>query len=126
MTTRTVLVVDDDDDVREITRLAMELSGRWSVLSASSGTAALTLAREHDPDVVLLDVMMPGMDGPTTFRRMQEDPATADVAVILLTAKVQAGQHQLWDDLAVSGVIPKPFDPTRLASQVEEILAARG
>lgn len=126
MTTRTVLVVDDDDDVREITKLAMELSGRWSVLSAGNGPVALTLVREHEPDVVLLDVMMPGMDGPTTFRQMQEDPATADVPVILLTAKVQVGQRQVWDDLDVAGVISKPFDPTTLAGRVEDILAARG
>jgi CheY-like chemotaxis protein len=126
MTPRTVLVVDDDDDIRDITQLAMELSGRWTVLTARGGEEALEQARLHTPDAVLLDVMMPGVDGPTTFRRMQEDSATEAIPVILLTAKVQVGHRQVWDDLAVAGVISKPFDPTALADEVEAILARRG
>jgi CheY-like chemotaxis protein len=125
MTRGTVLVVDDDDDIREITQLAIELGGQWSVLTAGNGPAALDLAREHRPLVILLDVMMPGMDGPTTFRRLREDPATEDIPVILLTAKVQVGHRQVWDDLDVAGVIAKPFDPTTLAAEVDEILERR-
>lgn len=125
MTSRTVLVVDDDDDIREITQLAIELVGQWSVLTAGDGPTALDLAREHRPGVILLDVMMPGMDGPATFRRLREDPATEDIPVILLTAKVQVGHRQVWDDLDVAGVIAKPFDPTTLAAEVDEILERR-
>jgi CheY-like chemotaxis protein len=120
---RTILVVDDDDAIREITQLALELKGDWSVLTARSGTSALVLAREHNPDAVLLDVMMPDMDGPTTLRQMQDDPATRHIPVILLTAKVQVGRHQVWDDLPVAGVIPKPFDPMTLSGEVDQLLA---
>ena len=122
---RMVLIVDDDDEIREITKLALELMGGWHVIDADRGAAALSLAREHRPDVVLLDVMMPEMDGPTTFRHMQNDPSTAQIPVILLTAKVLAGHTQLWDDLAVTGVISKPFNPTTLSDDIDRLLEAR-
>lgn len=118
----TALVVDDDDSIREITQIALEAVGGWRVIPADGGVAALALAREHRPDVVLLDVMMPDMDGPTTFRRLQEDPATRDIPVVLLTAKVQVGVKQVWNEIAVAGVISKPFDPMTLHTQVAEIL----
>jgi CheY-like chemotaxis protein len=118
----TVLVVDDDDSIRELTQLTLEIVGGWNVLAAAGGEAALTMAREHRPDAVLLDVMMPDIDGPTTFRRMQEDEATRGIPVILLTAKIMVGDHQVWDDLAVAGVISKPFDPMTLASDVSAML----
>ncbi|HTW14982.1 MAG TPA: response regulator [Nocardioides sp.] len=118
----TALVVDDDDSIREITQIALEAVGGWQVIPADGGVAALALAREHRPDVVLLDVMMPDMDGPTTFRHLQEDPATRDIPVVLLTAKVQVGVKQVWNEIAVAGVISKPFDPMTLHTQVAEIL----
>jgi CheY-like chemotaxis protein len=124
MTGRTILVVDDDDDVREITRLALEVMGGWTVIDADGGATALELARSHRPDVVLLDVMMPDMDGPTTFRRMQADPVTSGIPVILLTAKVQAGQRQVWDGLALRGVISKPFNPMTLTEEIDRMVAA--
>jgi len=117
-----ILVVDDDDSVREITQLALEMVGGWQVVAANSGVTALELARSHRPDAVLLDVMMPGMDGPTTFRHLQADEATRDIPVILLTAKVLAGERQLWDELAIHGVIPKPFDPMTLHAEVARLL----
>jgi CheY-like chemotaxis protein len=119
---RTVLVVDDDDAIRDITGLALETVGGHEVLTADGGAAALELARLHRPDAVLLDVMMPGMDGPTTFRHLQADPQTCMIPVVLLTAKVKVGGRQLWDDLPVAGVISKPFDPMTLSSQVAELL----
>jgi CheY-like chemotaxis protein len=120
---RKVLVIDDDDDVREITQLALEVMGGCDVIVANGGEAGLRLARESRPDVVLLDVMMPGMDGPATFGHLQADPATWDIPVILLTAKVQVGQRQVWDGLAIAGVISKPFNPTTLTAEVEELVA---
>jgi CheY-like chemotaxis protein len=120
-----VLVVDDDDEIREITMLALEIMGGWDVIEADRGAAALRMAHEHRPDVVLLDVMMPEMDGPTTFRHLQRDPATRDIPVILLTAKVLAGHTQLWDDLPVTGVISKPFNPTTLSDEIDRLLDAR-
>jgi len=122
VTAPTILIVDDDDSIREITQLALEMVGGWTVVSANGGAVALELARKHQPDAVLLDVMMPDMDGPTTFRHLQADEATRGIPVILLTAKVQVGDRQVWDDLAVAGVIPKPFDPMTLTTEVAELL----
>jgi CheY-like chemotaxis protein len=123
---RKVLVVDDDDDIREITGVALELMGGWHVIDADRGAKALALAREESPDLVLLDVMMPDLDGPATFRKLQEDPRTRHIPVILLTAKVQVGEGRLWDDLAVLGVIAKPFDPVALVEQIDRLLASHG
>jgi CheY-like chemotaxis protein len=120
---RTILVVDDDDEIREIVGLSLEVMGGWSVLSADRGAAGLRLAREHQPDVVLLDVMMPEMDGPTMFSRMQVDPALSHIPVVLLTAKVQVGHVQVWDSLPVAGVIPKPFNPATLSTEIDDLVA---
>jgi CheY-like chemotaxis protein len=122
VTARTVLVVDDDDSIREIAEIALELVGGLQVLTASGGVEALELTRKHLPDAVLMDVMMPDMDGLTTFRHMQDEEAIRHVPVILVTAKVQVGERQVWDGLAISGVISKPFDPMTLATQVGEML----
>ena len=123
MATRKVLVVDDDDEVREITSLALELMAGWDVESVPSGAAALASLRLRRPDVVLLDVMMPEMDGPTTFSRMQMDPQLCDIPVVLFTAKVQVGHVQVWDSLPVAGVIAKPFSATALPEEIERLLA---
>jgi CheY-like chemotaxis protein len=114
--------VDDDDSIREIAELSLEVVGGLQVLTASGGAVALELAREHHPDAVLMDVMMPDMDGLSTFRHMQADVGMRDIPVILVTAKVQVGDRQMWDGLAISGVISKPFDPMTLATQVGEML----
>ena len=126
MTVPTVLVVDDDDSVREITQLALEVVAGWQVIAADGGAAALELARAHRPDAVLLDVMMPEMDGPTTLRHLKADGTTRDIPVILLTAKVLAGERQAWDELAISGVIAKPFDPMGLPTEVSRMLGWTG
>jgi CheY-like chemotaxis protein len=125
VTARTVLVVDDDDSIREIAEISLQLVGGMHVLTASGGVEALeTLeqTRTQLPDVVLMDVMMPDMDGLTTFRHMQEDPDIRNIPVILVTAKVQVGERQVWDGLAISGVISKPFDPMTLAAEVGRML----
>ena len=132
MGSRTILVVDDDDEIREIVALSLEVMGGWTVLTADRGGAGLEIARAHHPDAVLLDVMMPEMDGPTMFSRMQLDPALRDIPVVLLTAKVQVGHVQVWDSLPVAGVIPKPFNPAPLSTQIDDLVeehqrsAARG
>jgi CheY-like chemotaxis protein len=94
----------------------------WDVLTAGGGHEALAQAAEHRPDAVLLDLMMPDMDGLTTFRHLRESPATRDIPVILVTAKAQVGDRQAWDDLPVAGVISKPFDPMTLAADVAALL----
>ena len=118
----TVLVVDDDDDIRELTRVALELVADWGVITAGGGAEALELAARHRPDAVLLDLMMPGMDGLTTFGHLRADPATGDIPVILVTAKARVGERQAWDELEIAGVISKPFDPIALAADVSALL----
>jgi CheY-like chemotaxis protein len=122
MSAKRILVVDDEDDIREVAQLSLEMVGGWEVLTASSGAEAVRRAAEERPDAILLDVMMPGMDGPTTFQQLRGDPATAAIPVILLTAKVQPADRRRFVDLGVAGVLAKPFDPMELAAQVSEAL----
>ncbi len=122
MIERRVLVVDDDDHIREVATLALEVVGGWRVLSTSSGEDAAQLAREELPDAVLLDVMMPGVDGPSTLARLREDPTTADIPVILLTAKNLSVDRRDFASMSLAGMIPKPFDPMALAGQVAGLL----
>ena len=117
-----MLVVDDDDSVREVTQMALELVAKWHVLAATGGAAAITLAQEHRPDAVLLDLMMPVVDGRATFEALRADERTRDIPVILLTAKLQVGETQAWDDMAVAGVISKPFSPMTLGAEVAAML----
>ena len=119
---RRVLVVDDDDAIREIAQTSLELVAGWDVEVASSGEEAIQRCLVRAPEVVLLDVMMPSMDGPTTFARLQADARTRDVPVVLLTAKVQPAERRRWDGLGVAGVLSKPFDPLRLAADIEDLL----
>lgn len=120
--TRRVLVVDDDDDIREVAQASLEMIGGWEVPVASNGQDALDLAVEDPPDAILLDVMMPTMDGPTIVRRLQADKRTCDVPVVLLTAKVQPPERRRWEQLGVAGVLAKPFDPLRLPEQIAQVL----
>ena len=119
-----VLYVEDDLDIQEVARLALEVVGRLEVEVASSGKEAVAMARTSIPDLVLLDVMMPGMDGPTTFAALREVPGMEDVPVIFVTAKVQANEIQQYLDIGAVGVIAKPFDPMTLADQARDLWAA--
>jgi len=112
-----ILIIDDEDDVREVARMSLETSGDWEVLTARSGPEGLSKACAEQPDVILLDVMMPGMDGPAAFRHLRSDPCTGHIAVILFTAKTQAADRRHFDGLGAP-VIAKPFDPLMLASEV--------
>ncbi len=118
----TVLVVDDDESIREITEAALEMVAGWRVITADGGAVALELAREHRPDAILLDLMMPGMDGVATFGHLQAHAGTRDIPVVLVTAKAQVGSRQVWDDLPVAGVIAKPFDPMTLHEQISALV----
>jgi CheY-like chemotaxis protein len=123
MTSRHVLVVDDEEAIREIAALSMEAVGGHRVSTASSGTEAVRLALTEPPDVILLDVMMPEVDGPSTVQRLQVEERTRGIDVILLTAKVHAKDTARLGRLSgVAGIIAKPFDPRTLPRQVAEIL----
>jgi CheY-like chemotaxis protein len=119
---RKVLIIDDEDDIREVAALSLESIAGWNVLTASSGAQGLARALEHQPDAILLDVMMPGMDGPTTFRELRKNPGTAKIPVLLLTAKVQSSDQRRFADLGVESVLFKPFDPMTLADQIASVL----
>ena len=118
---RKVLVVDDDDVIREVAKLALEVVGGWQVSTATNGQEAGRLASLDRPDVVLLDVMMPALDGPGTAALLREDPVTRGVPVIFLTAKTPLGDERLESEPNVVGVISKPFDPMMLAQQINRL-----
>ena len=120
--TRRVLLVDDEELIREVAEVALAKVGGWEVLTASSGEEGLGKAVAERPDAILLDAMMPGLDGLGTLARLQADPATASIPVVFLTAKVRQSEQQRWIDLGAAGVLVKPFDPMLLADQVAEVL----
>ena len=123
---RKVLYVEDDADIRTIASLALEAVGGLTLQPCASGAEALERAAGFAPDLLLLDVMMPGMDGPTTLARLRDLPQTRDVPVIFMTAKVQASEVQHYKALGALGVISKPFDPMTLAAEVQALWAGRG
>jgi CheY-like chemotaxis protein len=120
--TRRILVVDDDAMLREVAQTALELVGGWQVSTAHSGGEAQQQARTEQPDAILLDVMMPGLDGPTTVNALRADPATCDIPIIFLTAKVPSDDLGEWQSLRLAGVIPKPFNPMTLAADMAALL----
>jgi CheY-like chemotaxis protein len=119
---RRILIIDDEDDIREVAALSLESVAGWEVSTASSGAEGMRVAAAEQPDAILMDVMMPAMDGPTTFREMQKIPALARIPVILLTAKVQGVDQRRFAGLGVTAVLFKPFDPLTLAEQMAAAL----
>jgi CheY-like chemotaxis protein len=122
VSTKRILLIEDEDDVREIAKLSLENAEGWEVQTARSGPEGLALAGAAHPDAILLDVMMPGMDGPDTLKRLHSTAATEHIPVILFTAKPQSAEARCFADLGASAVITKPFDPMKLASQVAQAL----
>lgn len=123
---RRVLIIDDEDDIREVAQASLELMGDWEVLTASSGAEGVRRAAEARPDAILLDVMMPGMDGPATLEALRADPATRGIPVVLLTAKAQASERSSLDGLGAAGLLAKPFDPMSLSDDLAGILDRAG
>jgi CheY-like chemotaxis protein len=119
---RKVLLVDDEPDIRTIVELTLGVEG-WDVCAARSGAEAIKLAESERPDVILLDVMMPGMDGVATFAELRESPQTRTIPVVFLTARAQTHEVGRYLNLGAAGVIIKPFDPMTLVQELRRIAA---
>lgn len=123
MTSKRILVIDDEDDIRQLIQTCLEIMGGWKVLTATSGNQGLLLAQSSQPDAILLDVMMPDIDGLTTFQKLQANQTTKHIPVILLTATGRKNDKHIFNDLSVKGIISKPFNPQKLADQVAAALS---
>jgi len=116
-----VLYVDDEPDIREVVELSLGLMPGLTVKTCASGVEALEIIDGFNPDLVLLDVMMPGLDGPATLARLRDNPAAVDIPVVFMTAKAFPQEVDRFMSLGAAGVISKPFDPMALAQRVREI-----
>ncbi|HEY6156758.1 MAG TPA: response regulator [Gemmatimonadales bacterium] len=114
------LLIDDDPDLLRLVQRTLEFTAGWDVITAGSGAAGIELARSAPPDVILVDVMMPEMDGYEVCRRLKADPATGAVPIVLLTARRDLNQARL-AETGAAGVVLKPFQPEQLARQVREL-----
>jgi CheY-like chemotaxis protein len=117
-----ILLVDDEPDIREIADLSLSLDPEFKTRACASGADALAVAAQWSPSIILLDVMMPLMDGPTTLARLRQDPRTAGIPVLFLTARTQAEEIAQYISLGAQGVLSKPFDPMTLAASVRGYL----
>jgi DNA-binding response OmpR family regulator len=119
---RRVLVIDDQPDISETIAATLSIVARWEVLTANTGEEGVRLAAEQSPDCILLDVMMPDLDGPATLRRLKSNSQTARVPVIFLTSKAQISEQEELGRIGAAGVLTKPFDPLQLGQQISNIL----
>jgi two-component system, OmpR family, alkaline phosphatase synthesis response regulator PhoP len=119
---RKILIIDDEESIQIVVRFGINIAAGWEVLVASSGPEGIRTAEVQQPDMILLDVMMPEMDGLSTFQELQQRPETRSIPVILLTAKAQASDKRLFNDTGVNGVITKPFNSLDLAEQICKVL----
>ncbi|HLO86583.1 MAG TPA: response regulator [Nostocaceae cyanobacterium] len=122
MAKKRILVIDDEYDLGFVISACLEEFGTWEVFTVDSGKEGLTLAQTEQPDAILLDVMMPDMDGITVFHCLKSEPVTQKIPVIFMTAKVQSSDLKQFSSLGASGVISKPFDPLKLVDQITEML----
>lgn len=117
-----ILYIDDEDDIREVAEMALELDPSFAVRTCGSGREGLAAAREWQPDLILLDVMMPELDGPGVLELLRQDAATAGIPVVFITARTQAHEVARLRELGARGVLAKPFDAMALAGQVRTLL----
>jgi len=118
MELKKILYAEDEPDIQAVAKLALEMVGKFEVLICGNGIEALERVGDFGPQLILLDVMMPGMDGPTTLARLRADPRTAAIPVVFLTAKVQGAEVEQYKALGALDVIAKPFNPMMLSDQV--------
>lgn len=122
MTAKCILVVDNELYIQEVVQIALETIKNWRVVTASSGAEGLLKAEKERPDAILLDMMMPDMDGATTFQKLQANPVTQTIPVLLLTAKIQTTDQKRYQAMGVHSTIAKPFDPLQLPTQIADVL----
>lgn len=124
MNIRRVLLVDDDAAIRRITEITLSRIAKWEVLATESGQNALQLLPSFKPDLILLDVMMPGMDGPSTLKALQQSQYGNNIPVIFMTARVQKHELAQYYQMGAKGVITKPFNPVTLSSEIDAELCS--
>ena len=122
MTTKRILLIDDEEDVRTLACFCLELEAGWKMMSASGGEVGIAIAIEQQPDAILLDAMMPDLDGLETIARLKANPKTQQIPVVFITAKAQASDRRTFYAAGAKGVINKPFDALTLASQISGFL----
>ncbi|NJN49693.1 MAG: response regulator, partial [Alkalinema sp. RL_2_19] len=122
MANKRVLIIDDEEAIQTVVQFGLNMAVGWEVLTASSGLEGIARAKAEQPDMILLDVMMPEMDGLATFQQLRAAAATESIPVILLTAKAQAAEKRIFQTTGVNGVITKPFNSLDLATQIKRIL----
>ena len=116
-----ILLVEDEPDIREVAALALEEVGGLGLETCSSGQEAMEIVSTYNPDLLLIDVMMPGMDGPTVFQQIKKIPGMESIPAIFMTAKVQPQEIAHYKDMGALDVIAKPFDPMLLADTIRKI-----
>lgn len=126
MTPPRVLIIDDASDIREVAQMGLEMISGWDVATATNGLDGFAQAAVAPPDAILLDVMMPEIDGPETLRRLLAEPVTAMVPVVFLTARTQEADIAWLEGLGARGVIAKPFDPVTLGDVLGALLGWPG
>ncbi|MEB3360213.1 MAG: response regulator [Synechococcales bacterium] len=118
-----ILVIDDEADIREIAQASLEITTAWEVMTAASGEEGVAIATSTQPDAILLDMSMPGIDGVAASQQLQRNPATRHIPVIFLTAQLETAERSKYEALGGTAVVVKPFDPGTLAQQIKTALA---
>jgi CheY-like chemotaxis protein len=122
MEIRKILLAEDEADIRKVAQISLQFRGGWVVLLATDGEDCLAKAAQDPPDLILLDCMMPKLDGYETCRRLKQDPALRQIPVIFLTAKAQEAEVRKGLSLGAVGYLIKPFNPMSLAAEIRQIL----
>lgn len=122
MGAKRILFIDDEDDIKTLAQFCLESEAGWSMISAKSGTEGIAIAEKEQPDAILLDAMMPELNGIETIAKLKSNPKTKDIPTIFITAKAQASDRRRFYNAGAKGVINKPFDSLTLASQISGFL----
>ncbi len=122
MQNKHILLIDDEETIQEVVQVGVEIETGWDVAIASYGAEGILLAQTQKPDAILLDVMMPDMDGISTLSQLKANPKTKSIPVIILTAKTQAVDNKQLHNLGITGVITKPFNSMTLADKIAKML----